>query len=108
MNEYPTYNLLIDGQSIKTDRFIDVINPATGEVFAKASRADEALLNRAVAAAKAAFPAWSSRPIAERSQLLLKLADAIEARAPEFAQLLTQEQGKPMEQAMGEDRKSVV
>ena len=102
MNEYPTYNLLIDGQSIKTDRFIDVINPATGEVFAKASRADEALLNRAVAAAKAAFPAWSSRPIAERSQLLLKLADAIEARAPEFAQLLTQEQGKPMEQAMGE------
>src|SRR5690606_11273853 len=50
----------------------------------------------AVAAAKAAFPAWAATPLAERAKLLNKLADAIEAHAPELARILTQEQGKPL------------
>ncbi len=59
-------------------------------------RADLAQLNQAVAAAKAAFPAWSAKPLSERAALLNKLADAIDARAPELAPILTQEQGKPL------------
>lgn len=96
------YTLLIDGEAVQTARSIDVVNPATGEVFATAPRADDALLNRAVAAAKAAFPSWASRTVAQRSALLLMIADAVEVRAGEFARLMTQEQGKPLAQAMGE------
>ena len=58
--------------------------------------ADLAQLNQAVAAAKAAFPAWSTTPLAERARLLNKLADAIDAHAKDLAPILTQEQGKPL------------
>ncbi|MEH3106559.1 MAG: aldehyde dehydrogenase family protein [Sphingomonas fennica] len=97
-----TYSMLVDGKAEAGVGTFDVVNPATGEVFAQCPRADEAVLERAVAAAKAAFPAWSQRPIDERAALVDKLADAIHERAGEFASLLTQEQGKPLDQAMYE------
>ena len=78
---------------------LDVINPATEDVLAEAPRADRAQLDEAIAAAKAAFPAWSAKPIRERGALLVKLADALEARQDEFARLLTLEQGKPLSEA---------
>ena len=62
-------------------------------------RADRVQLDEAVAAAKAAFPVWSAKPIHERGALLSKLADALEARQDEFARLLTLEQGKPLSEA---------
>ena len=68
---------------------MDVINPATEEVLAVCPRASEAQLDAAVAAGKAAFPAWAHTPIAERRAMLLKLADALSARIDEFARLLT-------------------
>lgn len=91
--------LLIDGALRDGAGEIDVINPATGEAFATCPIADEALLNEAVAAAKAAYPAWSATPLDERAALLVKLAEAIQARASEFSHLLTSEQGKPLDQA---------
>lgn len=97
-----TFKLLIDGQLVDGASSMDVINPATGEPFEQAPRADEAQLNVAVAAAKAAFPAWSSTDISQRRELLVKLADAIDAKLGEFAELLTREQGKPLDQAQGE------
>ncbi len=90
------FRLLIGGQLVSGASTFDVINPATEQVLAAAPRADLAQLNLAVAAAKSAFPAWAGRPLAERSQLLLKLADALAARSEEIAHLLTQEQGKPL------------
>ncbi|MDX9874428.1 MAG: aldehyde dehydrogenase family protein [Spongiibacteraceae bacterium] len=93
------FKLLIGGKLVDGASTMDVINPAKGEAFQTCPRADEAQLNEAVAAAKAAFPAWSARPIDERRELLLALADAIEARADEFAETLTLEQGKPLQQA---------
>ena len=96
------FKLLIGGKLVDGDQTMDVINPATEEVLAKAPRASEAQLNAAVAAAKAAFPAWAKTPMAERKQALLKIADAIEANAGELARLLTQEQGKPLGDATGE------
>lgn len=94
--------LLIGGELIAGASTLDVFNPATGEVFQQAPKADKAQLNAAVAAAKAAFPAWSATDISERKAMLLKLADAIDARLGEFAELLTREQGKPLDQAQGE------
>lgn len=101
------YKLLINGRLTVGAATLDVINPATEEILAVAPRADRAQLDEAVAAAKAAFPAWSAQPIAERGKLLIRLADALEARHAEFARLLTEEQGKPLPHAMGEIAGSV-
>jgi acyl-CoA reductase-like NAD-dependent aldehyde dehydrogenase len=97
-----SYRLLIDGKLVEGAATLDVIDPATGQVFEQCARADVAQLNAAVAAAKRAFPAWSARPHAERRAALEKLADAMEARQEEFCTLLTLEQGKPTPQAQFE------
>ena len=93
------YKLLINGEMVDGDLSMDVLNPATEEVLADCPRASEDQLNAAVAAAKAAFPAWSKTDVDERKALVLKIADVIEANATELIQLLTKEQGKPLEAA---------
>jgi acyl-CoA reductase-like NAD-dependent aldehyde dehydrogenase len=104
---FTDFRLVIDGRLVDGASTFDVINPATERVLAKCPRADLAQLNQAVAAAKAAFPAWSATPLEERRRLVLRLADALSARADEFARLLTQEQGKPLAMAQGEIAGSV-
>ena len=96
------YQLLINGQLVDGDHTMAVVNPATEEKLADCPKASEAQLNVAVAAAKEAFPAWSETAIEERKAVVLKIADAIEANATELAQLLTEEQGKPLGDATGE------
>ena len=96
------FKMLINGRLTPGASTMDVLNPATEEVVAKCPRADKAQLNEAVAAAKAAFPAWSKRPLKERAALINKLADGLEARVDEFARLLTAEQGKPLGMATWE------
>ena len=96
------YQLLIDGELVDGAETLDVINPATGQILSSAPRADTAQAERAIAAAKRAFPAWARLSFAERRGYLEKLAAAVRARADEFARLLTQEQGKPLAQAKGE------
>ena len=96
------FRLLIDGRMTAGASTLEVLNPATGRLLATCARADKAQLHAAVAAAKKAFPAWSLLSIDARRQALLKMADAFEARAPEFARLLTQEQGKPLIHAVEE------
>ena len=90
------FRLLINGRLVPGAATFEVINPATEAVYANCPRADLNQLNEAVAAAKAAFPAWKATPLAERARLLNQLADAIEANAAELAPILTQEQGKPL------------
>jgi acyl-CoA reductase-like NAD-dependent aldehyde dehydrogenase len=97
-----TYKMLIGGQLVDGATTLDVVNPATGAVFETCPRADVDQLNQAVAAAKAAFPAWSALSYAERAAKLEALADALEPRVEEFARLLTQEQGKPLPAALAE------
>jgi len=93
MKDFP---LLIGGRLVDGDMTMDVINPASEETVATCARASKAQLDQAVAAAKAAFPAWSKTPIAERKAVIAKIAGALEANAGELARLLTQEQGKPI------------
>ncbi len=93
MKDFP---LLIGGKLVDGDMTMDVINPASEETVATCARASKAQLDQAVAAAKAAFPAWSKTPIAERKAVIAKIAGALEASAGELARLLTQEQGKPI------------
>jgi acyl-CoA reductase-like NAD-dependent aldehyde dehydrogenase len=96
------FKLLIGGEAVAGASSFKVVNPATGAAFAECPKADLAQLDSAVAAATAAFPAWSALPVDERAGKLRQLADALEARTSEFASLLTTEQGKPLDQAMGE------
>src|ERR1700730_7824456 len=96
------FNLLIDGKMVPGDLTMPVLNAATEEVLAQCPRASRSQLDAAVAAAKAAFPAWAATPIEERRKLVVKMAEAIEANTGELARLLTSEQGKPLADATGE------
>ena len=96
------YKLLIDGKMVPGDQTMPVLNPATEEVLAQCPRASKSQLDQAVAAAKAAFPAWAATPIDERRKLVTRMAEAIEANTGELARLLTSEQGKPLADATGE------
>lgn len=101
------FKLLIDGNLVAGASEFDVVNPATGEPFATCPKADAGQLERAVAAAKAAQPGWAARAADDRAALVMRLSEALEARAGEFASLLTSEQGKPLDQAMYEVMGSV-
>jgi acyl-CoA reductase-like NAD-dependent aldehyde dehydrogenase len=96
------FHLLINGQLTAGASTMDVINPATGERLTQCPRADAKQLESAVAAASAAFAAWSGLSIETRRAKILAIANAVEARIDEFTQLLTAEQGKPLGQAKGE------
>jgi acyl-CoA reductase-like NAD-dependent aldehyde dehydrogenase len=96
------FRLLINGKLVEGAGTLEVINPATGRALTAAPRADRAQLEQAVAAAKTAFPTWSATPLQVRAALLVKLAEALEAEQGAFARLLTQEQGKPLSQALWE------
>jgi acyl-CoA reductase-like NAD-dependent aldehyde dehydrogenase len=107
--EYPMndFRLLINGRLVKGTSTLDVINPATGRTLTAAPRADRTQLDQAVAAAKTAFPTWSATPLRQRAALLVKVAEALEAEQDAFARLLTQEQGKPLSQALWEIAQSI-
>ncbi|MGM8899233.1 MULTISPECIES: aldehyde dehydrogenase family protein [unclassified Psychrobacter] len=89
------FNLIINGESVGTTDYFDVINPADKSVIARCPKATTAQLNDAVAAAKSAFPTWSALTYEQRRDRLMQLADAIEDNAEELMTLLTKEQGKP-------------
>lgn len=74
----------------------DIVNPATGEVIGQAPVHSVSDLDAAVSRARAAQPGWAALGHERRSELMLQAADAIDAAAEPLAQLLTREQGKPL------------
>ncbi len=96
------YKNLINGEMVATSAWLDVLNPANEEVMGQVPDATEAELNKAVAAARAAFPKWSKTPIDERRAVIQKISASIKENADELFRLLTTEQGKPHEQAKSE------
>ncbi|NMG15618.1 aldehyde dehydrogenase family protein [Aromatoleum bremense] len=90
------FDMIINGRPVRTDSTFDVVNPATGEVFARVQAGDASHVDQAVAAARAAFPAWSRTPDAERQRLLHALGAALEANMPALMELVTKESGKPL------------
>jgi acyl-CoA reductase-like NAD-dependent aldehyde dehydrogenase len=90
--------LFIDGHFIDAagGSTVTVVNPHDGKVLAQVAEAREEDVDRAVSAARRAFPAWSRTPAVERGRLLLKLADLIEAQAEDLARLETMNTGHPI------------
>jgi acyl-CoA reductase-like NAD-dependent aldehyde dehydrogenase len=93
---------LIDGELVKSDGALEVINPANEEVFARAPDASRGQLDQAVTAARRAFESWSRTSYEERATLLRRLGETLRAQQDSLAELLTREQGKPLGQARDE------
>ncbi len=75
--------------------WLDVYEPATGQPYAHLANSNAQDVDAAVQAATEAFPAWSTLPISQRSAVLLRIADGIEARFDEFVRAESKDQGKP-------------
>ncbi|MGE3165619.1 MAG: aldehyde dehydrogenase [Planctomycetota bacterium] len=76
--------------------YLEDFEPATGKVHARVADSDARDVARAVEAAQAAFPSWAHTSAAERSRMLLAVADGIEQRLEEFARAETMDSGKPI------------
>src|SRR3989475_4694312 len=85
----------------------EIRNPATGEVVDRVAAGTQEDINNAIDAAQAAFSKWSAVPPSERAAILFKAAHLLGEREKELARLLTQEQGKPLREAVLEIRRFV-
>jgi aldehyde dehydrogenase (NAD+) len=94
--------LFVDGTWIAStgDRWIAVENPATETLITRVAEGTVADVDRAVAAARRAFPGWSATPVAERARHIGALRDGLQARQQEIADAITTEMGAPAKLAM--------
>ncbi|MBX6388123.1 MAG: CoA-acylating methylmalonate-semialdehyde dehydrogenase [Frankia sp.] len=94
----------IDGTAVAgaSGRFGPVWNPATGEHAARVALASVEEVNAAVAAARAAFPAWRATGLGRRAEVLFRFRELLDANRKELAALLTAEHGKTLDDALGE------
>jgi len=83
-------------------RFGEVYNPARGEVQARVAFADAPMVDRAVGAASAAFPAWSATPLGKRAEVLFAFRALLKEHAVQFAEIVSREHGKIVSDAEGE------
>ncbi|KAL8954285.1 MAG: hypothetical protein Q9183_007218, partial [Haloplaca sp. 2 TL-2023] len=101
-NMFQTYcNIIKDGLSC-TEKTRHNTNPATLEPNPEVPVSTREDVDKAVAAARAAFKSWSKTPVEERGQKLRDYADAIDELKDDFANMLTLEQGKPLAQSYTE------
>ncbi len=80
-------------------KYLDNYDPARGTVYSEISDSDAADIDRAVAAAKEAFPSWSKTPREERSRLMLKVAELIDQNHEMLSQAESKDNGKPLKLA---------
>ncbi|WP_031519114.1 gamma-aminobutyraldehyde dehydrogenase [Streptomyces sp. NRRL F-5123] len=105
MTELRTLRNHIDGEfrAAADGRTTQVVNPATGDVYATAPLSGAADVDAAMAAAAAAFPGWRDTTPSDRQKALLRIADAVEARAAELVEAESENTGKPVGLTMSEE-----
>jgi len=96
------YRNLINGEMIETGEWLDVVNPANEDVIGQVPACGKDELDKAVAAARAAFKTWRKTSLEERREAIKAIAGAIKENGEELFRLLTSEQGKPHAQAQQE------
>src|SRR6516225_7088461 len=100
--------LFIDGQPVLSRGPNDIqYNPATGEPVAAIPRTTPEEISAAVAAAAKAFPSWSKTPIIQRCKVLFKYRELLEACAAELIALITEENGKTIDEARGSFQRGI-
>lgn len=92
----------IAGEKVRFKESFNVENPATGEQIGEVPLAGEEETKKAIDAAVHAFPLWSKLPAQERSKYLFQWAENLLKNKQELAAILTEEQGKPLAEALGE------
>jgi len=99
-----TNPMYINGEFVSFDggSFIQVFNPANGDVVGSVPKGGEDETRKAISAAQGAFAKWAGRTPADRATYLRRWAELIYEHASEIAQILTTEQGKPMSEAVEE------
>ncbi len=103
-NNYQIYPMYLNGKWIGNDYevFTEIINPATKEVIGAVPTGGAYEAEQAVDAAHKAFKSWSKKTAEERYHLLMKWFNLIEENKHEIARIMTIEQGKPLQEALGE------
>lgn len=96
------FSMTIDGKAVDASRRIEVLDPATEQVVARAPDAAPRQLDEAVASARRAAPAWAGLPLEERRKLIARVGEVIVSNQETLAELLTREQGKPLAAARQE------
>jgi malonate-semialdehyde dehydrogenase (acetylating)/methylmalonate-semialdehyde dehydrogenase len=86
---------------------LDLPDPSNGEVFARVPLSDATEVDRAVQAARRAFPAWRETPVAERARLIERFRGLLERDAPSIADLVVRENGKTRDEAMASVRRGL-
>ena len=94
----------IDGAAVDdpAQRYGEVYDPARGAVQARVALADPTMVDRAVRAATAAFPAWRDTPLGKRAEILFAFRELLRVNAPRIAQIVSSEHGKVVTDAAGE------
>jgi aldehyde dehydrogenase (NAD+) len=103
---YSIDHIYINGQFVTPhgDEIFDLVNPSTGQLAGQVRLGDAEDTRRAIAAAKAAFPAFSRTSKAERGAMLQRLHDAVLARADDAASALVEEYGGPLNTSVNRSR----
>jgi succinate-semialdehyde dehydrogenase / glutarate-semialdehyde dehydrogenase len=102
-----TYPLYLNGKFVSSASGIPVINPATGEPFARISTIDRPRIREAIGDAQAAFMSWRNVTSRDRGEFLQRIADAVSKRHDEIARTMTMENGKPLAQSAAETAMSI-
>ena len=86
----------------KTQHYSDIFNPSTGEVIAQTPCCTKGEVEEAIAAAKAAYPSWSSTSVTKRAQIMFNLRNLIEEQIDDLTMMICRENGKAWEEAAGD------
>ena len=106
--KYPEVRNYVGGQFVAgSDAFLDVYSPGDGSVISQVPLSTGAVVDAAVAAARAAFPAWSALPIKERVQVFYRYRSLLERDIESLTALITEENGKVYAEAKAEILKSI-
>src|SRR5690606_367604 len=103
-SNYPNTQLFIDGEwrDGVEGKTIPVTDPSTGAVIGTVAHATKADLDVALASVERGFKVWSATSVFDRYKLMRKAAELLRERAGMIAQIMTREQGKPVNEAKGE------
>src|SRR5487761_2355199 len=94
----PRYDHWINGEFVKpsSGQYFENVTPITGQVFTEVARGNAEDVEKALDAAHAAFKTWGKTSVTERSNIMLKIADRMEANLEALAVAETWENGKPV------------
>jgi malonate-semialdehyde dehydrogenase (acetylating) / methylmalonate-semialdehyde dehydrogenase len=104
MSNLPVVGHWIDNAEVVSNsgRVADVYDPALGVVTKHVALANQSEIERAIASATAAFPAWSNLSLAKRQSIMFNFRELLNRKKPELAEIITSEHGKVLSDALGE------